>query len=76
MPKPTVFMFPNGMIAVTDEKGEQIVELQRDGIIGMIAKKMVAMGFDPTSFDWQLSTGEHAEVFKCEDGSFNWRTYR
>ena len=70
---PTVFLFANGNIAVTDEHGEQIVDLQATGWITSIFDRILLSGRDPFAFTYLLPDKREAVPFRTYNGRWNWR---
>ena len=64
-----VFLFPNGNIAVTDQHGGQMVELQELYVL-MIAQRLEQAGYDPSKIIYHLPAGD-AKLFRV-DGGYNW----
>ncbi len=72
MSKPSVILFSNGNIAITDANGEQLPELQKS-IIQTICERLLNAGYNPTEFEFHLQNCGQAKVFKTEYG-WNWET--
>lgn len=68
---PTVFIFSNGNVAITDDKGEQIPELQSPWV-SMIFDRILESGRDPLSFEYLLPDGRKAVPFRTTSGQWNW----
>ena len=71
MNKPSVFIFSNGNIAVTDKNGEQVPELQKS-VVQMMCERLLNAGYDPTEFEFNLQRSGTATVFRTKDG-WNWK---
>jgi len=56
------YVFPNSNVAVFDDKGKQVPELQGPLIV-MHAEKAEELGYDPTSIEYEM-------------GSYRWRCFR
>ena len=67
----TLYVFDNLNIAACVD-GEQVPELQESWIIAW-AKKAESLGYDPTTFIIQCTSGFKWQLFKTSEGSYNWR---
>lgn len=65
-----VILFPNGHVAVFDERGDQVPEAQRPWLLD-VANRLASLGYDPTLASYLLPDGRTARVFTTESG-FNW----
>jgi hypothetical protein len=64
-----IFLSTNGSIAVCDESGQQIAELQRD-LISDWCEKAVALGYDPNGVILETELGD-LRIVKNSDGTWN-----
>lgn len=63
----SIFFYPNGATAVTDEKGEQVPRLQTPWI-KLFVEFLESRGEDPTSFEINLPDGKKARSFRTPAG--------
>jgi hypothetical protein len=67
-----VMIFHNGCVAVFDEKGEQVPELQEPWFLDLV-KRIEKAGGDPTRVQFEMPNGRTARAFKINTkGGFNW----
>ena len=66
----SVFFFANGNVAVCDDTGNQVPELQESYLLSFVTK-LEAAGFDPTHPIYHLPAGD-ARVVRTSAG-YNWQ---
>lgn len=62
----------SGLVAAFDFNGQQIPELQKSPFL-TYCEFLESKGIDPTEVTFTSSTGSGMEVFRTEDGGFNYR---
>lgn len=70
----SVYCFPNGNVAVTDESGKQVLEAQEPWILG-IASSLEQAGLEPLDARITLPDGRHARFFRTDAGTLNWEVF-
>lgn len=66
----SAIFFPTGQVAVFDERGQQIPELQKPLLL-IWAEQAARLGYDPTTLIVETPAGM-VKFFKIENG-YNWQ---
>lgn len=67
----TVYLMPNGVMAVFDEGGKQIGSLQKP-YMQLIFDWLLQNGYDPTEFEYKMPDQRICHAIKVDEDQYNW----